>query len=104
MRLDDLPGDACEHCHGEIPAGRRIVAIFCSDECRSRSGSKAVRDALIEAKTGRTCGRCGGEIAATKRADALYCSRSCAVAATRPLRARASLNSAVFHLNTKEYS
>lgn len=83
MRLDDLPGDACEHCHGEIPTGRRIDAIFCSDQCRSRSGSKGVRDALIAAKTGRTCGRCGGEIAATKRADALYCSRSCAVAATR---------------------
>lgn len=83
MRLDDLPGDACEHCHREIPPGRRIDAIFCSDQCRAHSSAKLVRDELLAAKTGRICGRCGAEIAANKRADALYCSRPCAVAATR---------------------
>ena len=96
MRLDDLPGDACEHCHGEIPVGRRIDAIFCSDECRTLSKQKLLRDALLAEKVGRICGRCGTEMAANKRADAIYCSRSCTGAAGKVrYRARAKERRAV---------
>lgn len=33
-RVVPLPDRECAHCHGEIAAERKQIAIYCSDECR----------------------------------------------------------------------
>ena len=86
VRLEDLPGPTCPQCGAEVPAGKRIDAIFCSRRCASASYDAAERKALLEVRMQRPpCPHCGGKVPLVRIATAVYCSPACALTASNAI-------------------
>jgi hypothetical protein len=85
-RLEDLKGDSCLWCDGEIDLSLpfAITRLYCSSECRIKYRSNLARLAVVEAKRERFCAQCGGPISLSKRGDSKFCSYSCGTKAMRP--------------------
>lgn len=76
MKLEDLPGDACAVCGGEMWHRKRVWALYCSRQCLNAYHNGLIAAARAEARTGRKCAWCDLLFNAV-RSDQAYCSVRC---------------------------